>query len=93
MIGRQDLTAPITVTFQLEHQGELINISKEGLALKFNPAGSGTLTLGKKLRVNLDMNGRIVSLQGEIKRLSEEDGQMILGLEYDREEITLFDFN
>ena len=63
------------------------------LAIRFHPIGTSSLNVGSNLRVHLDMNGRIVSLQGEIRRISEKFGHLILGLEYDPNEIALFNFD
>jgi PilZ domain len=89
-IQRIDLSAPLKVTFQMEHSGELMNISKDGLAIRFPPVESIEINTGKKLRLHVDMNGRVVSIHGEVKRITEKDGDIVLGLEYDRNEIALF---
>ncbi|MBN1551551.1 PilZ domain-containing protein [bacterium] len=89
---RTSFTTPIRVNFKLEYEGEIVDISKEGLAIKFHPIGTKSLNVGNHLRIQVDMQDRIVSLQGEIKRISEKFGHLILGMEYDRDDIALFKF-
>ncbi|MBN1356615.1 PilZ domain-containing protein [bacterium] len=92
VIDRQDLSKPIRVKFMLEHRGELVNISREGAAVRFDPREALSSLKDGKLRIDMDMNGRLVSLEGVIKHIADEDGQLVLGLEYDRDQVTLYKF-
>jgi hypothetical protein len=90
-LDRKQLTKPIKVKFGIEYEGEVVDISKEGIGIKFHPINSDALNIGNKLRVHIDMNGRVASIQGEIRRISEKFGHLILGIEYNRDEIALFE--
>ena len=86
-IDRKGINARIKVTFSLEYEGELIDISPEGVGLKFHPLKTTSLDVGNQLRIQMNMNGRIVSLQGEVRRLTEKFGQIVVGLKYNRDDI------
>jgi hypothetical protein len=88
---REPISTPIKVRFKLEYEGEIIDISRDGLGLKYHPLGTHALNVGKPLNVQIDMNGKIVSLHGSIRQVSEKFGYIVLGLQYDRNEIALFD--
>jgi hypothetical protein len=91
-IERKDLSTPIKASFSLEFEGEILDISKDGIAFKFHPLKTASLDAGKSLRIHLNMNDRIVSLQGEIRRITEKFGFLTVGLKYNRDEIALFNF-
>ncbi len=92
-IERKQLTKPISVTFSIEHEGEITDITSEGIGIKFHPLGTEALNVGRRIRLHLNMSDRIVSLQGEIRRISEKFGHIILGLSYDRDEVATFNLS
>ncbi|MBN1296771.1 PilZ domain-containing protein [bacterium] len=81
---RKLLTAPIRVRFRLDMEGEISDISSDGMAIRFSPGGQPQLMSGNNLTVHLDMNGKTVSLDGVIRQVSETDGDITVGLNYDR---------
>lgn len=92
-IDRKRLTTPISVTFSIEHEGEITDITSEGIGIKFHPLGTESLNVGRKIRVHLNMSDRIVSVHGEIRRINEKFGHVILGLAYDRDEVATFNLS
>ncbi len=92
-IERKQLTKPISVTFSIEHEGEITDITSEGIGIKFHPLGTEALNVGRRVRLHLNMNDRIVSLHGEIRRISEKFGHIILGLAYDRDDVATFNLS
>ena len=87
---RKHLTSGIKATFNLEFQGEILDISPDGISFKFHPIGSHSLNIGTNLRIHLDMNDQIISLHGEVRRVSEKFGHLVIGLKYNKDEIARF---
>jgi hypothetical protein len=92
ILGRKEIGSPIKVKFSLEYEGELVDISKKGIGVKFHPLKTSSLDVGTNLRVHIDMHDRLISVQGEIRRISEKFGFIVVGLQYDRDEIATFSF-
>jgi hypothetical protein len=87
---RKDIKAPIKVNFTLEYEAEILDISKDGIAIKFHPLKTHSLDIGSNLWIQIDMQERLVSMNVEVRRITEKFGHIILGMKYDRDELTTF---
>lgn len=90
---RKNLTTPIRARFKLEFEGEITNISPEGLAVSFSVNDQSTLSKGRPMTLHLDMNGRMVSLEGHIRQVSEKQQTITVGVAYDRAHLAVFQPN
>lgn len=93
VIDRQDLVVPIKANFSIEFEGEVLNISPNGIAIKFYPLNSDDIVPGKALRIHLDMGQKIASVQGNIRQVSQGKEHFVVGLTYNREDVALFKFD
>lgn len=87
---RKNLSAPIKARFRMEIEGEISNISSEGVALTFKPLDQEALASGGTLSLHLDMNNRLVTLDGSIRQCTETNGIITVGLRYDRSQLAIF---
>ncbi len=90
---RKDLAKSIKARFTVEYEGDVVNISPDGIAIRFHPLQSESLKMDNSVQVHMKMNGRIVSVRGIVRQLDEKHGFITIGMKYDRDEIALFDLN
>ena len=88
--SRKVLSSPIKAKFRLEIDAEVSDISEDGLAIRFSTIEQGDLAAGKKLILHLDMNGKMVSLEGEVKQISRDDQSVTVGVKYNRDQLAVF---
>ncbi|HPQ39154.1 MAG TPA: PilZ domain-containing protein [bacterium] len=90
---RKNLSTPIRAKFRLEFEGSITNISPDGLALSFSTADQMALSKGHPITLHLDMNGQMVSLEGQIQQVNETEKKITVGLKYDRDHLAVFRSN
>ncbi len=88
---RKTISAPIKAKFKISYEAEVMDVSPDGISLKFHPLQSSDFNAGKKISMDIDMNGRLVNIEGEVRRLDEKFGHFVLGVKYDRDEVTIFE--
>jgi len=87
---RKVLTTPLKARFQLEIESEITDISQNGMALKFNTVKNSNLTVHNNMKLHLEMNGKLVSMEADLVQISEKDGNITLGVKYDRSQLAVF---
>ena len=88
---RKSITSPIKAKFSITYEADVLDVSSDGISIKFHPLQTNDFNAGKKISMDLDMNGRLVNIEGEIRRLDEKFGHFVLGIKYDRDEVTTFE--
>ncbi|MBN1295396.1 PilZ domain-containing protein [bacterium] len=75
------------VLFPLICKGEVIDVSKEGISIRFKPEDSPKLQSGQKIPLTLELNGRIIHIPAELRRTESRFGVFVLGLQFDPDAI------
>lgn len=87
---RKHLTTPVRAKFSLEIDGAIADISPDGMTILFHPLENSRLHLNRTIPVHLEMNGRLVSVDAQIQQITEDGGQIRLGVRYDRSHLAVF---
>ncbi len=85
---RIPVEAGVEVFFPLICRGEIVDISREGLSIRFKPDDSPKLASGQMIPMTLEFDGTIVEIPATVRRVESRFGIFLLGLQYDPDSIT-----
>ena len=79
------------VIFPLVCKGEVVDISNEGISIRFNPSDSPNLGEGQEIPLTLELNGRVIKIPAMIRRTESRFGVFVLGMQFDPDDIEVED--
>ncbi|MGB3975021.1 MAG: PilZ domain-containing protein [bacterium] len=85
---RIPVEAGVEVFFPLICRGEIVDISREGLSIRFKPDDSPKLVSGQTIPVTLELDGTIVQIPATVRRVESRFGIFLLGMQFDPDTIT-----
>jgi len=75
------------VVFPLVCKGEIVDLSEEGISIRFNPSNSPSLESGMDIPLTLELNGKIIKIPTQVCRIENRFGVFVLGMQFDPEKI------
>jgi len=75
------------VIFPVVCKGEIMDISDDGLSIRFKPSDSPSLADGSVLPVTVEMEKHTFRIPAEIRRFESRFGVIVLGMQYRPDEI------
>jgi len=79
------------VAFPLICKGEIIDVSEEGISIRFNPSDSPSLNSGKEIPLVLELNGKVIKIPSKVCRIENRFGVFVMGMQFDPEAIEVDD--
>ncbi len=87
---RKNLTTPLRAKFTLDIDGDISDISPEGMTIMFHPLEISRLHVNRTIPMHVEMNGCLISIDAHVQHITEESGQIRIGIKYDRDQIAVF---
>jgi len=75
------------VVFPLICKGEVVDVSNEGISIRFKPEDSPKLQTGQTIPLTLELSGRVIHIPAELRRVESRFGVFVLGLQFDPDAI------
>jgi hypothetical protein len=79
------------VIFPLICRGEIVDISREGLSIRFKPDESPKLESGQAIPITLDLNSKVIHIPATVRRVETRFGVIVMGMQFDPEKIEIND--
>jgi hypothetical protein len=79
----------IEVLFPLICRGEIVDISREGISIRFKPDDSPKLVSGQTIPVTLELDKTILHIPATVRRVESRFGIFLLGMQYDPDTIEI----
>ena len=68
-------------------KGEIVDVSKRGLSVRFNPSDAPSLVENGDIVLTMEFESRGVKIPAKVRRVENRFGVVVLGLEFDPSEI------
>jgi hypothetical protein len=79
------------VIFPVICRGEVMDVSEEGISIRFKPTEAPSLQPGETVSISMPLESHSFKLHAEVKRVESRFGVIILGMRFDPEQIELED--
>ena len=77
------------VLFSIVCKGEVVDISDEGMSIRFTPTESPSLENTSQVDVTLELENHRFSIPGIVRRVESRFGVIVMGLQFDSTEIAV----
>ncbi len=77
------------VIFPLICRGEIVDVSHEGMSIRFKPDESPKLQSGQKIPVTLDLSDKVIHIPAIVRRVETRFGVIVMGMQFDPEKIEI----
>lgn len=75
------------VIFPLICRGEVVDISREGISIRFKPEDSPKLQTGQMIPITIELDDHIVNIPAIVRRVETRFGIFIMGMQFDPDSI------
>ncbi|MCD4655048.1 PilZ domain-containing protein [bacterium] len=79
------------VMFPLVCKGEIVDISREGISIRFKPNDSPNLISGMEIPLTLELNDQMIKIPCQVCRIENRFGVFVIGMQFDPESIEIED--
>lgn len=86
---RIPVEAGVEVFFPLICRGEIVDISREGLSIRFKPDDSPKLVSGQSIPITLELDSGVLQIPATVRRVESRFGIFLLGMQYDPDSINV----
>ncbi|MBN1879087.1 PilZ domain-containing protein [bacterium] len=77
------------VIFPLICRGEVVDISREGISIRFKPEDSPKLETGQTIPITLEVDDHVLNIPAIVRRVETRFGIIIMGMQFDPENIKI----
>lgn len=79
------------VLFPLICKGEVMDISSEGISIRFNPTDSPKMESGQEIPLTLELNGKVIKIPAQVRRIESRFGVFVLGMQFSPDTVEVED--
>ncbi|MBN1355111.1 PilZ domain-containing protein [bacterium] len=77
------------VFFPIVCRGEIVDVSREGISIRFKPVEAPSLESGETLNMTMTLDNHSLTIPATIRRMEARFGVVVLGMEFDSEGIEI----
>jgi len=79
------------VVFSIVCKGEILDFSEEGFSVRFTPSDSPSLQEESSMSMALEMENHNFKVPAKIKRVESRFGVIVMGVQFEGEDIEIFE--